>query len=163
MMELFNDSHFWVAVAFVLFVVLTAKPIGKAIAKALDARADRIRAQLEEAEKLRAEAEALLAENRRKQQDALREAQAIVANATNEAGRIHRETLAHLEDSLARREKMALDKIAQAEAEALAEVRREAVDVAIAAAARLLSETVDERRNEALVDTAIAEIDKRLH
>lgn len=162
-MELFTDSHFWVAVAFVLFIVLTARPIGKAIGKALDARAARIRGQLEEAEKLRSEAEALLATNRRRQQEAVREAQEIVAHATAEAERIRRETLEHLEASLARREKMALDKIAQAEAEALAEVRREAVDVAIAAASRLLADAVDERRNEALVDSAIAEIDKRLH
>jgi F-type H+-transporting ATPase subunit b len=162
-MEFFRDPELWVAVAFVLFIVLTAKPIGRAIAKALDARAERIRGQLEEAEKLRAEAEKLLAENQRKQQDALREAQAIVGQATAAAERIRRETLAHLEDTLARREKMALDKIAQAEAEALAEVRREAVDLAIAAASRLLTEAVDERRNEALVDSAIAEVDKRLH
>jgi F-type H+-transporting ATPase subunit b len=162
-MEFLTDPGIWVAVSFVVFIVLTARPIGRAIAKALDARTARIRAQLEEAQRLREEAERLLAENRRKQGDAAREAQAILAAAATEAERVRREAMASLEASLARREQMALDKIAQAEAEALAEVRRQAVEVAIAAATRLLSEAVDERRNEALVDSAIAEIEKRLH
>ena len=163
MEELFESPEFWVAVAFVIFIVLTARPIGKAIARALDGRAARIKAQLDEARTLREEAERLLTENQRRQRDALREAEDIVAHARSEAERIRRDSAAALEASLARREKQALDKIAQAEAEATGEVRRQAVDIAIAAAARLLSDSVDERRNEALVDTAIAHIEKTLH
>jgi F-type H+-transporting ATPase subunit b len=163
MEELWESPEFWVAVAFVIFIVLTARPIGRAIAKALDARSVRIKAQLDEARNLREEAERLLTENQRRQREALREAEDIIAHAQSEAERMRRDSAAALKASLARREKQALDKIAQAEAEATAEVRRQAVDVAIAAASRLLSESIDERRNEALVDTAIAQIDKTLH
>jgi len=162
-MEFFQAPETWVAAAFIIFVVLTAKPIGRAIAKALDERAAKIRNQLDEARALRDEAEKLLAEHQKKQIAAAKEAEAILARARGEAERIRQETAANLDAAFARREKMALDKIAQAEAQAVADVRNQAVDIAIAAAARLLRENIDAAKGDALIDAAIGELDRKLH
>ncbi|HLB79695.1 MAG TPA: F0F1 ATP synthase subunit B [Dongiaceae bacterium] len=162
-MGFLGSPEFWVAVAFVIFVGATARPLSRAINGWLDARAARIKAELDEARALRDEAQHLLAEYQRKQRDALKEAEAILAHARSEAERLRREAAANLDAALARRERMAMDKIAQAEAQALAELRNQTVDIAVAAAARLLAQTIDERRADALIDAAVAELDKKLH
>jgi len=162
-MELLRDPEIWVAVAFVIFVVLTAKPIGRAIAKGLDGRAAKIKAQLDEARALRDEAERLLAEHQRKQIAAVKEAEGILARTREEAERVRREAAANLEAAFGRREKMAMDKIAQAEAQAVADVRNHAVDIAMAAAAKLLKEGIDSGKGDDLIDSAIKELDRKLH
>lgn len=162
-MEFLSNPETWVAAAFLIFVALTAKPIGRAIGAALDARAARIKAQLDEARSLRDEAERLLAEHQRKQIAAIKEAEAILAHAREEAERINRESAANLEAAFVRREKMALDKIAQAEAQAVADVRNHAVDIAMAAAAKLLKQSIDASKGDELIDSAIKELDRKLH
>jgi len=163
MMDLIFDPEVWVAIAFIIFVVLAGKPIVRGIGKSLDARAARIKAELDEAKALRDEAQKLLAEYQRKQQAAMRDAEAIVAQARSEAERLKTEAAANLDSAFARREKMAMDKIAQAEAQAIAEVRGQAVDLAMAATGRLLGEAMNEQRSAALIDAAIADLDKKLH
>jgi F-type H+-transporting ATPase subunit b len=162
-MEIVNSPEAWVAIAFLIFLVLTAKPIGRAIGKGLDGRAARIKAQLDEARALRDEAERLLAEHQRKQIAAVKEAEAILAHAREEAERIRRETAANLEAAFGRREKMAIDKIAQAEVQAVADVRNQAIAVAITAAAKLLRETIDAGKADALIGDSIRELDRKLH
>jgi len=162
-MEFLSDPETWVAAAFLIFVGLAAKPIGRAIAKGLDGRASRIKAQLDEARSLRDEAERLLAEHQRKQIAAVKEAEGILTRAREEAERIRRETTANLEAAFVRREKMALDKIAQAESQAVADVRNQAVDIAMAAAAKLLKEGIDSGKGDELIDSAIKELDRKLH
>jgi len=162
-MEFLADPEVWVAVAFVIFIVIAAKPIARAITKGLDARAAKIKAQLDEARALREEAERLLAENQRKQREALKEAEGILARAREEAERLRREAATNLEAAFARREKMAMDKIAQAEAQAVADVRNQAVDIAMAAATKLLKANIDSRKGDELVDAAIADLDRKLH
>jgi F-type H+-transporting ATPase subunit b len=162
-MEIFAEPELWVAVAFVIFVVAAGKPIARAIASGLDSRAAKIKAQLDEARSLREEAERLLAEHQRQQREALKEAEQIIAHAHSEADRLRREGAANLEAALARREKMTLEKIAQAEAQAVADVRNQAIDLATTAAAQLLRESVDKSRSDALVDAAIADLDRKLH
>jgi F-type H+-transporting ATPase subunit b len=130
---------------------------------ALDQRAARIKATLDEAQKLRDEAQKLLADNQRRQRDAVKEAADILAQARDEAARLERDAASHFEALTARREKIALEKIAQAEAQAIAEVRGQAVDLAMAATARLLGEAMNEQRSAALIDAAIADLDKKLH
>lgn len=88
---MFHDPTFWTAVAVVLFVALIAKPVGKMASKALDERADKIKAELDEAEKLRNEAQDLLAQYQRKQRDAASEAESIIQHAKEEAERMDRE------------------------------------------------------------------------
>lgn len=158
-----ENPHTWVYLAFVIFVVLAGPKLWKAIAQMLDRRSLKIKADLDEAQKLKDEAQALLAEYQRKQRDAMREAEEIIANAKGLAQRQIKDAGRKLEENLARREKASLEKIAQAEAQALAEVRREAVDVAAAAAARIIQGQVDGTRGSALIDQAIAEVEKKLH
>jgi len=162
-MELLNSPEIWVAIAFLVFVALTAKPIGRALGKALDGRAARIKAQLDEARALRDEAERLLAEHQRKQIAAVKEAEGILAHAREEAERARREAAANLEAAFGRREKMAIDKIAQAEAQAVADVRNQAIAVAITAAAKLLKENIDSGKGDALIEESIRELDRKLH
>ena len=162
-MEFLSDPEIWVAAAFLIFVGLAAKPIGRAIAKGLDGRAAKIKGQLDEARALRDEAERLLAEHQRKQIAAVKEAEGILARAREEAERIRRETTANLEAAFVRREKMAMDKIAQAEAQAVTDVRNQAVGIAMAAAAKLLKDGIDSGKGDDLIDSAIKELDRKLH
>lgn len=158
-----HNPHTWVYVGLAIFVVLVGPKIWKALSTMLDQRSLKIKADLDEAQKLKDEAQALLAEYQRKQRDAMREADDIIANAKSLASRQIKEAAEKLEQNLARREKASLDKIAQAEAQALAEVRREAVDVATAAAAKLIQSQLDGARGSQLIDQAIAEVGKKLH
>jgi len=162
MMELLHEAEFWVLVAAVIFVVAVFKPASRALTGGLDARAARIRAELDEARRLREEAERLVAEYRAKQNAAVGEAEAIVAHAKTEAERIAAQSARDLELALERRQRMAEERIAQAEAKALDEVRAVAIDVAIAAAREVIAAEIDERRGSALIDEAIVALPQRL-
>ncbi|HXP12037.1 MAG TPA: ATP F0F1 synthase subunit B, partial [Stellaceae bacterium] len=121
MIELIYEPETWVAVAFVIFVgILIKLGVPNMLLKHLDDRSARIKAELDEALKLRKEAEGVLAEYRRKQGEAEKVAESIILNARSEAERLAAEAKAKVEDFIARRTKMAETKIAQAEAQALA-------------------------------------------
>ena len=160
---MFSSPEFWVAVAFVIFVGLVVWKGLKPILASLDARSARIRAQIEEARSLRAEAERALGEANRKVREATRETEGILAQARAEAERLKRQSAENLEATLKRREQNALDKIAQAEKNAVDEVRARAVEVAVAATARLLQEQMDGARGDKLVEESIAEVGRKLH
>ena len=159
---MFETPEFWVAVGFLILVALIVKPATKAATAALDARTERIRTALDDATKLREEAQHLLADYQRKQRDAAKEIDELVASAQAEAKNLAAEAAAKMEDSLGRREQLARDKIAQAEAEALQQVRDTAIDLAIAATQRLMADRLDQQAATRLVDDAIAEIPARL-
>ena len=159
---MFADPTFWVAVSFVLFVVLIAKMVWQKATAALDARADEIRRRLEEAQNLREEAQAAKANYQRLQRDALKEAEAILAHARDEAKRMREEGEAKLEVSLARREQLAVEKIAAAEVKALQDVREQMVDLATAATRQLIVENMTDSVRARLVTDAVAEIPTRL-
>lgn len=158
-----HDSHFWYAVAFVVFIALVLKLAGKGILSGLDDRGRRIAAELEQAQKLREDAQAALAQFQRKQRDALKEAEAIVAQAREEADRIRVQAAKDLEHALKRREQQAIDKVAQAEAAALQQVRDLAVDIAVQATEKLLVENIDDTRNNVLIAGAIKDLSAKLH
>lgn len=160
--ELLHSPEFWVAVAFVIFVAGIYRPVGRAAGSALDGRADKIRASLDEAEKLREDAQHLLAEYQRKQRDAMKECEEIIAQARQEAERMVRDAEIEITEALARREQMAKDKLALAEADALAEVRNAAVDVALSAAAKLIAKDLDTAAADTLVRQATEELPARL-
>ena len=160
---MFSSPEFWVAVAFLIFIGLVVWKGLKPILASLDARSARIRAQIEEARSLRAEAERALGEANRKVREATRETEGILTQAKAEAERLKRQSAETLEATLKRREQNALDKIAQAETNAVDEVRARAVEVAVAATARLLSEQMDGTRGDKLVEDAIAEVGRKLH
>ena len=161
--SLLANAHFWVNVGLVLFILLAGRKLWKAMVSGLDQRSIRIKGQLDEAQKLRDEAQALLNEYQRRQKEAAQEAEAILAASKELAEHHTKDAMAALEASMARREKLALEKIAQAEAHAAAEVRREAVEVATAATRKLLEQSLTDDRATALVDQSIKELDRKLH
>lgn len=155
------EAEAWVAVAFVLFLgILVYVGAHRRVIDGIDQRQARIKAELEEARRLREEAQALLVEYQRKRHDADREAEAIIATANAEAERLASEGKARLEDFVARRTKMAETKIAQAEAQALADVRSSAADAAVAAAEKILSTTAKGKIADDLLARGIADLRK---
>lgn len=164
MMQLLHEPETWVAVAFVIFIGgLGYLGVHKMIAKSLDERADRIKAELDEARKLKDEAAALLAEYRRKREQAENEAQSIVAGAKADAERMAVEAKAKVEDFVSRRTKMAETKIAQAEAQALADVRSAAAEAAVAAAEKILTQEAKGKLAGELVAKGIDDVRKKLN
>ena len=158
------EAEFWVAVAFVIFVgVLGYFRVHELLLKSIDDRRERIKAEFDEARRLKAEAEALLATYRRKQQEAEHEAQAIVAGARTEAERLAAEAEAKIEEFVVRRTKMAESKIAQAEAQALADVRSAAAEVAAAAAKTILTRTVKDKVADNLLAKGIEDFKGKLN
>lgn len=158
-----HTPEFWVAVSFVIFVALVWKKASAAIASLLDGRAEKIRAELDEAERLHKDAQALLNSYQRRQADALKEAEAVLAHAREEAARLRAQAGADLESSLKRREAQAMDRIAQAEAAAVSEVRNLTVDVAIGASRRILAGGLQAVQADRLIEQSIAELPKHLH
>jgi F-type H+-transporting ATPase subunit b len=158
------EAEFWVAIAFVLFVgVLGYFRAHKLVVKGIDDRRERIKAELDEARRLKEEAQALLAQYRRKQQDAEREAETIVSSAKAEAERLAAEAEAKMEEFVARRTKMAESKIAQAEAQALADVRSAAADAAVAAAETILTRMVKDKVGDDLIAKGIRDLKGKLN
>ena len=157
-----QTPEFWVAVAFVITVAAIFKPVSRIVLSGLDKRSDRIREQLEEAQKLREEAQKTLAEYQRMQRDAVQEAEQILANAAKEVTALRKRAEEDLKAQLARREQLAMEKIAQAEASAVQQVRDQSVDLAISATAKLLQDQIDGAKSDALVDEAIKELPGKL-
>ena len=157
-------AEFWVAVAFVAFVaILVYYKVPKLVAKALDERADAIRKDLDEARHLREEAQSLLADYQKKHRNVGQEAEAIIDLARREAEALAHETRVALKQTLERRTKLAEDKIARAEAQAIDEVRASAVDVAVAAAEKILREKMAGSGGAALIDQSIRDLKGRLN
>jgi F-type H+-transporting ATPase subunit b len=158
------EAEFWVAVAFFVFVAfLGYLGAHRMILASLDQRRDKIKSELDEARRLREDAEKLLAEYRRRQQDAESEARTIISSAQAEAERIADEAHARLEELIARRTAIAQTKIAQAEAQALADVRAAAADAAVAAAEKILRETAKGKVADALLAKGIEDVKAKLH
>ena len=157
-----SGGEFWVLVAFILFVGFMVWKARKALVGGLDSRAARIKAEIDEAQRLREEAQALLADYQKKQREALGEAEAMVKQAGEEATRLKAKAETELAAALKRREQQALDRIAQAEAQALAEVRNLAADLAVAATQKILTDKLDPAKAQSLVSDAIAELPRRL-
>ena len=161
---MFAQPEFWVAVAFVILMGLFAyMGVHRTILTTLDHRSERIRSELEDAQRLKQDAAKLLAEYRARRATAEREAADIVASAKTEAERIAAEAKAKMEDFVARRTKTAENKIALAEAQALADVRAAAADAAVAAASTILSQTVKGELAEDLLAKGITEAREKLN
>jgi F-type H+-transporting ATPase subunit b len=162
-MAIFYEAEFWVAVAFVLFVALLWRAeVHKSLGATLDERSRKVSAELAEARRLKEEAQALLAEYRKKQREAEAEAASIVSQAKTEAEEIAAEAKTRMEEFVARRTKMAEAKIAQAEAQALADVRAAAADAAVKASEKILSESVKGKVANDLLAAGIRDVKARL-
>ena len=158
------EPEFWVAVAFVILMGAFAYlGVHRTVLQTLDRRSERIKAELDDARRLKEEAAKLLAEYEARRASAEREAEDIIANARAEAERIAGEAKAKMEDFVARRTKTAESKIALAEAQALADVRAAAADAAVAAASTILSQSVKGEIADELLAKGIAEVRAKLN
>jgi len=161
---MFTQPETWVAIAFVILLVLFAYlGIHKTVLTALDHRSERIKAELDDAKRLKEEAAKLLGEYQTRRASAEREAEEIIANAKAEAERIATEAKAKMEDFVARRTKTAESKIALAEAQALADVRAAAANAAVEAASTILSKSVKGSVADDLLAKGIAEVRAKLN
>lgn len=159
-----RTAEFWVAVSFVGFLaILIYYKIPALLAKALDERAAAIRKELDEARRLRDEAQNLLNDYQKKYRNAGLEAESIIEQARGEAQAYAKETRASLAELLERRTRQAEEKIARAEAQAVDEVRAAAVDTALAAAERILREKASGAAGAALIDDSIRGLKGRLN
>ncbi|MBB5049218.1 F-type H+-transporting ATPase subunit b [Rhodopseudomonas rhenobacensis] len=164
MTEFLAEPETWVAVAFVILMgVFAYVGVHRTVLNSLDKRRDRIKAELDEASRLKDEAAKLLAEYKARRASAEREAQDIIASAKDDAERIAAEARAKLEDFVARRTKTAESKIALAEAQAVADVRAAAANAAVAAASTILSQSVQGQVAEGLVQRGIEEVRSKLN
>ena len=161
---MFYEAEFWVAVAFVILMAVFAYfGIHRTVLTALDHRSERIKAELDDARRLKEEAAKLLAEYKARHAKAEAEAQDIIASAKAEAERIASEAKAKMEDFVVRRTKTAEGKIALAEAQALADVRAAAANAAVTAASAILSQTVQGSVADDLLAKGIAEVKAKLN
>jgi F-type H+-transporting ATPase subunit b len=160
MSELLKDPMFFYGIAFVIFLGLAYRYGRVPFLNWIDGEILKVRRQLDEAQKLRAEAEATLAEYKARQAAALAEAEALVRHARDEAARLKVQAEADLKSSLARHEQQAIERIRLAEAAAIAEVRQRAIDLAMNAARHTLAKELQGEAAARLVDQAIADLPK---
>ena len=159
-----EDATFWALVGLVLFVgILVYMKVPAQVATALDSRGQAVRDELEQARRLREEAEALLAEYQRKAGDAEKEAASILDQAKREAEALGKEATRRMADYVASRTRMAEEKIGQAEAQALQEVRSLSADIAVGAAQRILAAKVKGDAAASLIGRAIDDVKAKLH
>jgi F-type H+-transporting ATPase subunit b len=158
------EAEFWVAVATILFlVVLVYFEVHKQVFDALDSRRARIQAELDEARRLKEEAQKLVAEYKAKQQEAEGEAKTLIEGARAEAERYAQEMREKMDEFVARRTKMAEAKIAQAESQALADVRAAAADAAVTAASDILAQNAKGKVGDDLIARSIADVKAKLN
>ena len=154
----FAEPQNWVVVAFFLFFILFGKKIWGAIAGMLDARAVSVKAELEEASRLRREAESMLRDAEKQRADALTEAKALISGAHAEARRVTAAAAAEAEASAKRREQMAIDRIGAAEKAAIDDVRLAAADIATTASRQVIAEGLTADADARLIDQAISQL-----
>lgn len=158
------DATFWALVGLVIFLgIIVYLKVPGMVAKSLDERAAKISNELDEARTLREEAQALLAEYHRKRKEAEKEASDIVAAAGREANAIVEDAKQKTEEYVARRNKLAEQKIASAEAEAIKEVRTAAVELAVAAATRIVADKVDAKASATFFKDSLEQVKSRLN
>jgi len=160
----FSDPKTWVAIGFIVFLgILGYLGVHRKISSSLDARAEKIRAELDEARTLKEEAQHLLAQHQRKQREAAKDAEAIIEHAREEAAIIEKDAQANVDAMIERRTRLAQDRITQAEAAAVKHVRAAAVEVASEAATKVIADHLKGGKQKDLIDSALADIKEKLH
>lgn len=159
----YQDPATWVSVAFLLFMILAIKYIFPVVAKGLDGRTNKIRDQLEQASRLRAEAEALLATYKRQQEEKLKEAESIIAAAQRDAAALRVSAAEELNAAIERRSQQAQEKIARAELDAVAHIRTQIIEMATAAARTSIAQQLQGQSEDPAVARALAAITRQIH
>lgn len=158
------DATFWALVALIIFLAILAYyKVPAMLGSQLDQRSERIRNELEEARRLREEAQQILAEYQRKRKEAEKEAEEIVEAAQREAGRLVEDAKERTQDYVTRRTALAEQKIEQAERDAVREVRSRAVDIAVAAAAKMIEERADAKVQAGLFKASVESVKTRMN
>ena len=155
---MYFDESAWVALGFVIFVAIIWRKVGSTLAMLLDNRTQKIRGELSEAENLRIEAEAELKKFKTLQDEAIKDAKQIVADAKLAADRIRETAIEKAEESIKRREAQAKAKIAAAEAAVINELRTKATDLAISASKEVLAAELDAELGASMIDDSLAQI-----
>lgn len=158
-----HDTGIWVAISFFVFAVIAYKLGRKSILNGLDARIDEVKNEIETAERLRVEAQELLAQYQRKQRDAEKEAQEIVSRAQTQAETMAKASEAELNETMARREAQLTMRLKRLEENAIAEIQSHAAELAVTATTEMISQTLDADTNNALNDQTIASLAKDLN
>ena len=153
----------WIALSFLIFVALFVKFVLPMINKGLDARADKIRDQLEQATRLRAEAQALLATYQAQQQEMLKEAETIVATAQKDAAAMRDRAAEDLKQAIDRRTQQAQEKIARAEVDAINQIRARIIDTATESARTMIAQQMQGAQEEQAIANALAAIEQQIH
>ena len=155
-------EYFWLTIAIVILVLVVGKPAREQIFGALDKRADEIRRELDEAQRLREEAQSLLARHQRQLHDGEGLAASILERGAEENARVEQQLRADLSASIERRTKAAEERIAQEEAGAVAEIRAKAADLAMRTTRRLIAEQLDPAKEQDLIASAIKDVRQKL-
>ena len=158
-----DNPALWVAISFVIFLALIARPAWRFVIQSIDNKIEEIKNKIEEAAGLREEAQDILAANKRKNFDAEREAGEIIAQAREEAQVLKARLTKELEEVLKRRQQIATDRISQAEADAVEAVRLLTVDIALNATEQILAETIKGEKGKRLINNSIKELPKKLN
>jgi F-type H+-transporting ATPase subunit b len=160
---IYEDPAFFVALGFVIFIAIAAKFIWPIIGRGLDDRSNKIREQLEQAARLRAEAEALLKQYEAQQKEMLKEAEQIVENAKKDAKTIRDTAAKDLKASLERRAAQAEENIARAEQQAIADMRTHLIDVATEATRGVVAKQLEGQKDDPAITRALAAIERQIH
>ena len=157
---MFSDPSFWFLVAFVIFVALIGKKLWVFITEHLDLRSEKIEENIEEAIRLRDDAQTLLNEAKQKHLEASQHADKIIDRANQEAVRISNESQTELEQFMKKRESQIEDRINYAEEQAVNDIRNQAIEIALSAAENLLKTLVDEKTDNKLIDKSLKELER---
>lgn len=158
-----HDTGAWVALSFILFALIAFKLGRKSVVGALDARINEVKQEIETAERLRVEAQELLAQYQRKQRDTEKEAKDIISRAKKQAEIMAKASEADLEETMTRREAQLTDRLKRLEENAIAEIRNHAADIAMAATTEVIAQTLDEKTNSDLNNQTISNLSKNLN
>ena len=162
-MGFLEDSSIWLVFSFLIFSFVLFKFGKKGFTDLLDGRIEDIKKEIETAESLRVEAQELLAQYQRKHRDAVKEAESIVSEAESHATQIRKNAEKELKETIARREQQLKDRFQTLESQAIAEIQKHAADLSIHATAQIISEKMDKKTSDNLVDQGIAHVAKNMH
>ena len=158
-----TDTGIWVAISFALFALVAFKLGRKSVVGKLDGKIQEIKDEIENAERIRVEAQELLAQYQRKQQDAEKEAQEMVKNAKVQAKAIKKTMQSELKEIMARREVQLADRMKRLEENAIAQIQNKAADVAMAATTEMIMAAMDDKTKKALTESSVDVISKQLN
>ncbi|HBR69727.1 MAG TPA: hypothetical protein DEA55_10175 [Rhodospirillaceae bacterium] len=163
MMELLADEHTWLVISFVAFLAVAWRFGKDAILKVLDGRIAEIKKEIQTAETLRIEAQELLAQYQRKHRDAMKDAEKIIADAKKGAEASRKEAEAALAQSMERREAQLQERIKRMEQAAISEIQSYAADLAMKAASKIVSDMLDKKTGDKLVEQSIKDLSTQIH